>query len=65
LSDILKIIYREPIAVAQKITEDEVLNAIKKVSPDKAPGPDVSLINYLKSAERRLLLYFNGYSQSA
>jgi hypothetical protein len=58
LSDILKAIYREPIAVAQKITENEVFNAIKKVSPDKPPGPDTIFNKLFKKCGKTLVFIF-------
>jgi hypothetical protein len=58
LSDILKAIYKEPIAVAQEVIKDKVFNAIKRVSPDKVPGPDAILNKLFKKCGKTLVFIF-------
>jgi hypothetical protein len=54
LSDIPEAAYGDPINVAQEVTEDEILNAVARVAPDKAPGPDAIPNRLLKECGKAL-----------
>ncbi|KAF4311744.1 hypothetical protein GTA08_BOTSDO12688 [Botryosphaeria dothidea] len=50
LSDLDGCIYPEPVEIPQGVTEEQVLHTIKKLPPDKAPGPD-KIINRKRNQE--------------
>jgi len=55
LADIEHTIYPQPVLVPQEVTEAMIRAALKKMHPDKAPGPDGIINRILKECLKELL----------
>jgi hypothetical protein len=54
LSDLLRARYPDPFPVSPEVTEEEILGILKRLPPNKAPGPDRIPNTFLKACRHTL-----------